>query len=311
VIRRYWLPVLAAIAAVGGAVALVVIASDSGEPELTAAPPAGEPVVMETSVTPSRLGFGDRLEAEIRLTIDNTRVDPSTVVSVPVFRPFQRVGPIDVERHDLGDTTVLRFLYPLQCTVRTCVPRASQRELELPIGLVRYTPREGDNVTLPLAFPPVMVVTRLTSEVRRDIGLRPASLAADPALDELPPLRPRGGPSLLGWLLVGASAAILLGLGAWLARRFWPARAAPASLEAGPALPPLPAALELVERTLAGGEPERRVAFDELARRLEESGEPALAGEARRLAWSESGPQRDRAAELAATVRGHVDGNGA
>jgi hypothetical protein len=70
-------------------------------------------------------------------------------------------------------------------------------------------------------------------------------------------------------------------------------------------------ALGQVERSLAGSEPERRTALDELARRLDESRERELAVEARRLAWSEDGPEPDSVRELAATVRERVDGKGA
>ena len=305
--RNKVLALVAALAAVGGAVALIVLAA-GGRSEASVAPPAGDPVVMETLVTPSRYLFGDRLVAEVRLAIDRTRVDPSTVVSVPVFRPFQRVGPVEIEREDLGERTVLRFLYSLQCVARGCVPEGADEVQELPLGLVRYTPREGDNVTLPLSFPPVTVGTRLSDEVQRDIAARPSALAAEAPAEELPALSLRGGPSLLGWLLVGAAAAILLGAGAWLAWRLWPRRVAAAPVVAETALPPVPAALALVEGVLAGEEPERRLALDELARRLQDSGEVELAGEARRLAWSQDGPQRDSAAQLAAAVRGRTNG---
>jgi hypothetical protein len=309
-VKRYVLPAVAALAAVGGAVALVVIAAGGGaEPRV--APPTGDPVEMETSVTPSHYLFGDALLAEIRLSIDRTRVDPATVVSVPVFRPFQRVGPVEIEQEDLGDRSILHFRYPLQCVARGCVPDGDEKVLDLPLGFVRYTPRRGDNVTLPLSFPSVTVETRLSDDVRRDIEARPATLAAQAPPDELPELPFRGGPSLLGWLLVGAAAAILLALGGWLAWRLWPRRVAAEPMVTDAPLPPVPAALALVEGALAGGEPERRIALDELARRLRDSGETELADEATRLAWSEDGPQRDSAAQLAAAVRGRVNGDGA
>jgi hypothetical protein len=308
-VKRYVLPAMAALAAVGGAVALVVIAAGGGaEPRV--APPAGDPVEMETSVTPSHYLFGDALLAEVRLSIDRTRVDPATVVSVPVFRPFQRVGAVEIEREDLGDRSILHFRYPLQCVARGCVPDGDEKVLDLPLGFVRYTPRQGDNVTLPLSFPSVTVETRLSDDVRRDIEARPATLAAQAPPDELPELPFRGGPSLLGWLLVGAAAAILLAVGGWLAWRLWPRRVAAEPMVTAAPLPPVPAALALVEGALAGGEPERRIALDELARRLRDYGETELADEATRLAWSEDGPQRDSAAQLAAAVRGRVNGDG-
>jgi hypothetical protein len=153
----------------------------------------------------------------------------------------------------------------------------------------------------------VTVRSRLSPEVQRDIVARPSALVAEAALDDLPPLRLRGGDSLLGWLLVGGSAAILLGLGLWLAWRLRPRREAGAAVErAGVEEEPLPAALALVEAALSQDEPERRVALDALARRLDESGETDLAREARRLAWSETGPETGLAAALAAAVRARV-----
>jgi hypothetical protein len=308
-IKRLALAAVVAAAAIGAIVALVVIASGE-EPKPLLTPPEGDPVALETSVTPSRYDFGDRLLAEVQLTIDRTRVDPATVVSVPVFRPFQRAGPVRVEREDLGDTTVLRLGYPIQCVARGCVPDDAQQEIELSLGLLRYTPRQGDNVTLPLAFPPLVVDSRLPDDARRDIQARPAALAASFDVDELPAIPFRGGPSLFGWLLVGASAAIILGLGGWLAWRLRPRPAEAAAAIAVPELAPLPAAIALVENALAADEPERRVALDELARRLDDSGARDLAGEARQLAWSESGPRRDSAARLAAEARERTNGEG-
>ncbi len=291
---------LGALATVGGVVALVLIAADDPEPEL--APPAADPVVMEATVTPTRYEFGDRLVAQMELLVDSTRVDPASVVPAVFFRPFRRIGPIDTERRDLGSTTVLRFDYHIQCVDRACVPRAAERAIELPLGLVRYSPREGDVVTLPVEWPSVEVSSSLSSGVRGDVALRPATLAADAQTDTLPPLHFRGGSGLLGWLLVGAAAAIVLALGGWVAWRAWPRRTAVRSVE--PEQPPLEAALERVDHALAvGGEDERRAALDVLARRLDEAGQGGLAGDARRLAWSEPGPQPDLAAALADAAR--------
>jgi hypothetical protein len=298
---RRALAALAALAAVGGAVALVMLAGESRD--VRVAPPADDPVILETTVDPPRYAFGDRLVAEIELVIDSTRVDPASVVPAAVFRPFRRLGPRETERLDLGPTTVLRFIYHIQCVDRACVPRASERVIELPLGLVRYSPREGDVVTLPLEWPAVEVTSHLTSEVRADVSLRPSVLVARAEEGDLPPLRMRGGSQLLGWLLVGAAAAIVLVVGGWLAWRLWPRRSAPA-VSVEPEQPPLEAALAHVQGALAGGsEDECREALDVLARRLEQAGDGELARDARRLAWSETGPQRDLVVALTSLAR--------
>jgi hypothetical protein len=295
------LAVLTALAAVGGVVALVVLAS--GDREVQVAPPTGDPVVMDVSVSPSRYAFGERLVAEIELVIDSTRVDPGSVVTAAVFRPFRRLGPRESERLDLGRTTVLRFHYLIQCVDRACVPGAAERVIELPLGFVRYSPRQGDVVTLPLEWPTVEVASDLSPGVRSDVDLRPSALVAQAQADELPPLRMRGGSQLLGWLLVGAAALIVLAVGGWLAWRLWPRRSVPVVSEE-PEQRPLEVALARIDRALAnGGDEERRAALDVLARRLGQAGEIDLAGDARRLAWSEAGPQPDLVEALASAAR--------
>jgi hypothetical protein len=281
-----------------------VVASD--DPQARVAPPGGDPVALETTVSPSRYMFGDRLLAEVELTIDSTRVDPDSVVAAVPFRPFRRIGPIETERLDLGRTTVLRFDYHIQCVDRACVPRAAERAFDLPIGLVRYSPREGDVVTLPVSWPQIEVASQLSSIIRGDGLVRPSSLSAQVETDNLPPLSFRGGPHLLGWLLIGAAAALLLGLGGWLAWRLWPRQAVQTRVEE-PEQRPLEAALVRVEHALLrGDEDERRASLDVLARGLSQAGEPELARDARRLAWSEPGPQMDRAAELVNAARGRT-----
>jgi len=296
------LAVLAALAAVGGVIALVVVAS--GDREVRVSPPTGDPVVMDVSVSPSRYAFGERLVAEIELVIDSTRVDPASVVTAAVFRPFRRLGPRESERLDLGRATVLRFHYLIQCIDRACVPGAAERVIELPTGFVRYSPRQGgDVVTLPLEWPAVEVTSNLSPGVRSNAGLRPSALVAQAQADDLPPLRMRGGSRLIGWLLVGAAALIVLAVGGWLVRRLWPRRSAPLISEE-PEQGPLEVALARIDGALAGGsDEERRAALDVLARRLGEAGESDLAGDARRLAWSEAGPQPDLVEALTSVAR--------
>jgi hypothetical protein len=292
------------VAAVGAVVALVVVALGGGdEPRL--APPSGEAVVLRATVDPVRYAFGDRLTAEIELVVDRTRADPDSVVPAAFFRPFRRVGPIAVERVELGDTTVLRYRYRIQCVDRACVPRGAEKAIELPLGLVRYTPVDGDIVTLPLQWPTVEVASRLPAGVQADIRARPAAVLADGSLDELPQLDPTGGPLLLGWLLVGAACALVLAVAGWFAwtLRSGRERADGAVRDLG-GMPPLESALGRVERALASGEePERRRALDELACRLVESDRAELGYEARRLAWSQDGPVPDRAAALVRAAR--------
>lgn len=292
---------LAGLVAVGGAIALVLVALDGGG-ERRLSPPGGDPVVLTSTVSPSRFLFGDRVTAEVKLVVDETRVDPATIVPAPFFRPFRRVGDVEVDRVELGDTTVVRYRYPLQCIDRACAPNAPERAIELPIGLVRYSPRQGDVVTLPLTWPVVEIVSRLSGQARTDVTFRPTEVTADPDLENLPPLGFRAASGLVGWLMVGTAAAIVLGLGAWVALRARPRRReAPAATEQM-ASTSLEVALARLDEALAdGSEQDRRAALDRLARELDAEHEAELAREARALAWSQSGPVSER---VAALVRG-------
>ena len=159
-----------------GAVAAFVafgLSRDGAVPSV--ASPAGDPVVVGTVIQPSAGLAGDRLTADLTVTVDRTRVDPSSVEVGAFFRPFQRVEPTAVERTDVGETTVIRFRYPIQCIARGCAVDATERTFELPIGIVRYTVRGGDVVSLPLEWRRGHVSdpgSRIRSAPTRGSGLR-------------------------------------------------------------------------------------------------------------------------------------------
>lgn len=298
-------PVVVALA-VAAVVAVVVLAVSGGQaPEL--APPPGDPVALATSVTPHRLFPGDVASAVVEVTVDNARVDPAKVEVAAVFRPFYRAGAVVLERSELGQTTILRFRYRLQCVVRACAPGRLAEPVDLPIGLVRYAPREGAVVSLPLDWPPIELVTRLEAGDFRSIAASPSALAGE-VERSLASASPRGGPLLLGWLLVGAGAILLLAVAGMLGRALWPAPAAGAQEEEVEILGPLEAAIGAAEASLTGTEEGRRAAFAELARRLTESDREAMSVEARRLAWSAEGPSDADARSLLASLRHGLPG---
>lgn len=299
--RRALLAALAAILSVAAVAVAVALAVSGGD--APAVPPSADAAVeLRTSVTPARLFFGDVATAVVELAIDVRRVDPAKIEIGAVFRPFYRAGNVTVERAELGDRLVVRYRYPLQCVVRACAPGPTGRLLQLPIGLVRYAPREGDVVSLPLEFPPVEIVTRLTEEDVRAIQFAPSELSADQALDSVPRPEARAGDRLIGWLLVGGACAIVLGIGGSLAMRLWPRAETEMPVESRASRPPLDVALDAVLASLEEGEERRRAALAGLARQLAKTGDDELGREARRLAWSRSGPELDRIRNLLARV---------
>ena len=304
--KRRWLALgvgLTACAAVAAIVTLVL--TGGGEPVV--APPADDPVALATSLSPERGLFGDRFLAEVELTIDTGRVDPATAKVAAFFRPFRRIGAIRVERTDLGRTTVLRYSYLIQCVDRSCAGEGGDRTFTLPQGLVQYVSREGGSESLELSFPAVSVGSRLSPEALRDIRAQPSALQPR-AGSALPPISYSGSPAVLGWLLVGAGALIVLALGALLASRVRATSAAAVTAEAGALeASALGEALTLVEQALDGDDEDRRAALDELALELDRAGLPDLSRDARRLAWSRSGPEPGVTATLVVAARRSVD----
>ena len=292
-------------AATLAAVVAVVVAALAAGSEAEVAPPGGDPVFLETSIDPDQALFGDRLDATLRVTVDSTRVDPGTVEVATFFRPFRRVGPIERERIDLGETVVVEYRAPIQCVDRGCLATGPANGIELPVGVVRYTPRSGPIGSLPVTWPAVSLASRLATEQVETLRTSPQAIVLDGEADNPPPVSYAIGPSTLGWLLAGAGALAVLAFGGWLAWRLrGPAREA-AEPEAPPAeQTPLVAALVAVEQALAGEDVDaRRAALDALALELGRQGQVAPAREARRLAWSRPVPDEAGTGALLDEVR--------
>jgi hypothetical protein len=281
--------------ALGGAVAAVVAGLRAGgDPSLPA--PAGEAVVLTATVTPARHLFGDSVTAELTLTVDEALVTPESIRFSPRFGPYRQRGRAETTRRDLGSTTVITYRYTLQCIDRACAPGGDEKELELPFSVLRYAHRELLGVIESVTWPPITVVSRF----------EPGDLE-DPRLEVAPgdiaPAGFRADPSVLGWLLVGLAAALLLAVAAFAARKLWRSAPLPAVAPEAPAGPPLLVTLELIEAALEAGEEERRTALDELARVLEGAGHADLARLVRRLAWSKRSPVAEEMREVATAAR--------
>lgn len=302
---RRALTLVAAAAALTAAAAVVVVALAAGSGEPGVAPPGGDPVLLQASIEPEQALFGDRLDATLTVTIDSTRVDPDTVEVATFFRPFRRVGPIERERTELGETVVLAYRAPIQCVDRGCLVTEASQGIELPVGVVRYASRQGPVGSLPVTWPAVSLATRLSPGQVDALRTSPQDVALDDEARNLPPVSYAIGPSVLGWLLVGAGAFVVLALGGWLAWRLRrPAREA-VEPEASPAeQTPLAAALAAVERALAQEDvAARRTALDALSLELGRRDQPAPALEARRLAWSRAVPDEAGARALLVQLR--------
>jgi hypothetical protein len=292
--RRY--AVAAAVAGLVCALAAVLVTVRAGG-ETPVPAPDGEAVVYRASIEPRRFFVGDPVVAELEVTVNGALVVPETVRSGPDFSPFRQLGPTEVTRQDVGETTVITYRYTLQCVDRACVPGGKERVFKLPLSVFNYADPQFGAVTESVDWPDLTVVSRLApGELENPVFEIPAG--PPPAVSY------SISPGVLGWLFTGISCALGLVAGGLLARRLW--RTAPRRLEETrlePAGSPLVQAVAALEAVVGGMEEERRTALDALARALDEAGHGELARRARSLAWSRAAPGSAEAKELAAGAR--------
>lgn len=277
-----------ALAALVGAVAgAIILRARDSEP-----PPgrgSGPSVRATTSIAPRVQTFGDPVTAAVDMVFDRRVVAPDSIRIDARFAPWEQVGPARRVQTDAGNLVRQRYLFTLACVTTECAPSSDKEQVELESARIVYTLREiRSRAVTPIQWPSFDVVSRLgpfdveQARWRADVRTLPAVSYA---------VRPRVLAALLGALalLLAAAAAVLV----W---RLLP-RGRPAPAEAEPAdVTPLDRALDAVALTSANGSsPQQRKALERLARELGVVGQPALAGRARRLAWS---PERPGAGEL-------------
>ncbi len=274
------------------ALCLLALAAGCGgaeDEELTL--PPGQHFVLTSSLSPRTIAFGDTLTAELRLLFDRRRVDPEQVRPLHRFLPYRE--RITKERVDDGNLTALTYTIKLDCLTRYCLPPSSP--WVFPISRIST----GSGPVREVEWPPFHVVTRLSEQSEAPEGTGEEGESWPPAWRAAvsvaePDYRAR--PSLLAWgvgiagaiLLVGSTAAglLLLRRGRLLRERV---------------VSPLDRAFALLRA--ARTDEERRAALEALALALD-SDVDHLAQPARQLAWSQSSPSADDAAELAALAKG-------
>jgi hypothetical protein len=279
-----WLAPVAAVAAVVIVVAVAVVRSRQ-----SAQPAPREAVAAAAELEPRVALFGAPVRAELRITVDPTRVDPQKVRVRTRFTPYSPLGTPRVTR-DAGErTTLIRIAYRLQCVAAVCSRPGRQANVVLRPAVVRW----GTHRLL-VAWPRAAVASRLTTGDVTHPSLRYTM--------EAPARTYRVDPVAVGWTSIGAAAAIVLGLGALVPLRLRhgtaPAEAPSSDLERA-----LERVVEAADRTQA----DRRGAIGELAQLLERDGFGELAPLARRIAWSSGGPSPAVASELALLVRAAIE----
>jgi hypothetical protein len=244
-----------------------------------------EPIVGTALLAPEQHLFGDAVRARVELIVDTKRVDPDSVEIGANFDPYREIRPVEVTRSEDGAITNLRYDYVLGCLVSRCLPRGTGR-VEIGGVAVNYLRRgESEPSAATVEWVPIRAAGRIDPN-----ELEQAALRSD--LRDLPSASYRVSPrtveliALVLSVLFAVGAAILIlrllpldRLATRLGARFVDKRS------------PLEQALALVRESAASGsaEEERR-ALERLAVELRRTRNPALAGDASRLAWSQPVP---------------------
>jgi hypothetical protein len=205
------------------------------------------------------------------------------------FAPYSLLGAPRVTRHAGARATLIRIAYRLQCVATACSRPGRQANVFLRPAVVRWGSHR-----LRVAWPPAAIASRLTTGDVAHPSLRYTM--------EAPARTYRVDPVAVGWTSIGAAAAIVLGLGAFVPLRLRHA-AAPAEAPTSD----LERALERVVEAADGTQADRRGAIGDLAQVLERDGFGELAPLARRIAWSSGGPSPAVASELAVLVRAAIE----
>jgi hypothetical protein len=244
-----------------------------------------EPIVGTALLTPEQHLFGDAVRARVELIVDAKRVDPDSVEIGANFDPYRELRPVEVTRSEDGTLTKLRYDYVLGCLVAQCLPRGGGR-VELGGVAVNYLRRgESEPATATVEWVPIRAAGRIDPN-----QLDQAALRSD--LRDLPSASYRVSPRTVE--LVALVLAVLFAVGAAiLILRLLPLDRLATRLGARfvDRRSPLEQALALVRESAASGSPEEeRRALERLAVELRRTRNPALAGDASRLAWSQPVP---------------------
>jgi hypothetical protein len=290
------------------AVVVVLVGRGSGRAESSPI----LPLRAHGTISPRIAVFGDTIRAQVDVTLDRRRVDPSSVRVHAGFKQWRRVGPGELVRSDAGSTTYLRALYALRCLKLPCTPGRDTIVFDFDPARVEFEDRFGGKskqASVAVAWPRVVIHTRITPG---DLTAQASPYRADLATLPKPSYRTSPG-RLLALLIAGgvllALAGIALGYFGWPRREPEPAAEPEPEPIRDSALSPLEQALELLENAAsANGAADQRRSLELVAEVLAERGDDdGLVRTARELAWSPTPPPVTATKGLAVRVRAALE----
>jgi hypothetical protein len=283
-------------------------------PHITSGTSVGEGVPFKayTTLSPQVHLFGDVVTARLAVVADTKWIDPARLRATTDFTPYRVVHqPLRTTMH-AGRFQQVTWTWTLRCITTACVPRAPNEQIHVfrfQAIHIAYVPAAGKPAYgIDATWPRLEVVSQVTPSVasflaktnRLNWRFRLAPLAA-PTF--------RMSPSLLFWVALGATVALLLAA-ATLGWRWY--RLMRPRTQTGPG----EAAGTALERALAvlawaharGDETLERKALERVAGELDPETTPAevdeLSRKARELAWSAHTPEDDEVVTISERARG-------
>jgi hypothetical protein len=292
-------------------VAVPLAAGCGGGGEDIAALPPGSFVSASGELGPPIHLFGDTIDADISVVVDQTKLDPGRVSLKTFFEPYEPIEEMSVARREAGDLAEIRYRLRLRCLERACITStlgtitnpggSAPRTFRFQPAQVQYTDpgKTEPRLLRSVRFAPIESVTRINAQDVTQVYGFPFRGSVTP----LPAVSQRVSTTTLGVILL-LLAAVLLVLPATLVLRWWRARRQPPPQEPEPEPTPLERAIALVEWSLARENgAERRAALDALATELDVVESDGLADQTRVTAWSPPSPSTGEAERILTLVK--------
>jgi hypothetical protein len=297
-------------ALLAGAVLVVLLTGGCGGDSDIAALPPGSYVDASGSLSSAIQLFGDTLSADVDVVVDRRRLDPGRLTVKAAFTPYEKIGETEVERHDAGDLSRLRYRLRLRCLERACLT-ATIGTIVDPAGgaprVFRFAPAQllyndpgakQPRLLRSVRFPQLEAVSRINGQEANQVYGFPFRSTLWP----LPAATYRLSPAALAAVLFAIAITLLVLPAVLLAR--WLRRRRPQVEEAPPELTPLERAVALVEwaQSRENGA-DRRAALEALAVALSDVDSDELADETRLAAWSAPAPSVDEGDRILSVVK--------
>lgn len=289
------------IAVLAGVVLAVALLRGGGAPKGEFALPSGVAIAAQAKLSPREIYFGDSVLARVDVEIDRAQIDPDTVALEGVFAPYRPVTPVRRVRKDAARLSRVSFETTLRCLEARCLPKRQDASIVLPRARIAYSAGTGKRA-LNVSWPPLAVAPRIDPHAVRSFSTEQlANWRAQYVVP--PPVSHRISPGWLEALLGGVGVLLVLaGAGVFIHHLIGTPSIVVQWRTAR--LPPLERALRLLESpSLGPSSPARRRALDVLVVELGRNGAPAMALEARTMAWTNADPPTGETRRLVADVR--------